>query len=879
MRFEGEQPKLIINQGNLATGQDLTLAGGNLDLQGQLQAGRNLTLQATNIVRVRDSVTQPFIASALGKLLLQGNQGIDILALNHPNSGLFSGGDLVLRSANPVLGDAHYWSGGNFRIEQLDGSLENWFSLDDPIIRASGDVSFDSYTGASLHIFAGGSVEIPGTVTITQPDTIANSTQERVILSDGVTVVNVDGSAQPTLDIRAGTTAFATQGITGNTEGFSSVPELGGTGTRADIKINSIVNNGGVVFLTNQYQPNPMLSGGITVGSIDTRDTANGGPVVIDSRGGIAVNETVDASGENLVTGDFSGDGGDVTLLANGDITLPPGDIFSLGLLGGNITLKSQGDISIAATAESGEIASASFTTEPGTTGGDIKIMARSLSLSNSAQLNAVTFGEAQAGSIIIQVSETVSVDAFPSGAFSTVALGARGNGSNVTIETGRLKVTNEAQIGSGTFSSGDAGNLTVRAQSVEVSNSLLSTAVQPGATGNGGKLTIETESLLITDGGQVLTATFGLGDAGELSVTAESVELIGTAEDGTGSRLDTSVQSLATGNGGNLTIETKSLLVVDGAQIGTTTFGLGDAGELSVTAKSVELLGTNANGFSSGLFASALGSGDGGNLTILADQLIIRDGATISTSNFASNFQTSNLRPPGSGVPGNINVQARSILLDNQGTITAESAAGNQGNIVLQSQNILLRRGSAITTNALGDATGGNIAINADFIVAFPSENSDITANAFTGDGGRVQITAKGIFGIEPRDRLTPLSDITATSTFGLAGIVEINNPDIDPNQGLAKLQEVPQEVELAEGCQAADGQETVAFFNLGRGGLPPTPEEPFSSETIIAPWIPLVSQTEIDLESVSSQVLTNQEISALKSLSNWCNQQKSRR
>jgi hypothetical protein len=51
-----------------------------------------LTLQAQDTVKVRDSAAIPFIASAGGNLLVQGNQGIDIAALSHPYSGLFAGG-------------------------------------------------------------------------------------------------------------------------------------------------------------------------------------------------------------------------------------------------------------------------------------------------------------------------------------------------------------------------------------------------------------------------------------------------------------------------------------------------------------------------------------------------------------------------------------------------------------------------------------------------------------------------------------------------------------------------------------------------------------------------------------------------------------------
>ncbi|MBD1835411.1 filamentous hemagglutinin N-terminal domain-containing protein, partial [Cyanobacteria bacterium FACHB-472] len=78
------QPTSIINQGNLATGKNLTLSAGNLDLQGQLLSGGDLTLEAQNTVKVRDSVATPFLAQSGENLTIVGKGGIDILALNHP---------------------------------------------------------------------------------------------------------------------------------------------------------------------------------------------------------------------------------------------------------------------------------------------------------------------------------------------------------------------------------------------------------------------------------------------------------------------------------------------------------------------------------------------------------------------------------------------------------------------------------------------------------------------------------------------------------------------------------------------------------------------------------------------------------------------------
>ncbi len=194
----------LINQGSLMVGQDLTLMADQLDLQGQLYAGGDLQLVATDTMRVRDSIDAPVVIAANGQLQIQGNQAIDIFALNHPGSGLFSGEAMQLQSANPVLGDARYWSGEGFQVTALDGTLGNLASPHDPVIRALGDVTFDAYQGSSLHILAGGSVAI-GTVIITQPETEAPADgflQETIQLSNGIPV-DIDGSAQPTLDIRA----------------------------------------------------------------------------------------------------------------------------------------------------------------------------------------------------------------------------------------------------------------------------------------------------------------------------------------------------------------------------------------------------------------------------------------------------------------------------------------------------------------------------------------------------------------------------------------------------------------------------------------------------------------------------------------------------
>ncbi|NMF83372.1 filamentous hemagglutinin N-terminal domain-containing protein [Nodosilinea sp. P-1105] len=301
----------IQNRGQLTAQGNLTLAANNLDLQGQVAAGGNLMLLGLDTVQIRDTADTPFVGFAGGDLLVQGNERVDIVALGHRDSGLYSYGDMVLRSGNPVAGDAHYWSGGSFRVETLNEALGQLFSPIDPIIRALGDVNIEGYRGSSLHVLAGGSVTI-GTAYIYY---LADSgvpgidfLQETLVLTDG-TVISIDGGAQPTLDIRAGISpniiSIPVENITGLDLDFDrfldqslqlTQPSFFDLPSTADISIGDawIDAPNGLVLLSNQYEPNVELSrGDILVtgegfwgdGIYVSRFGEQSGAVFIDSRG------------------------------------------------------------------------------------------------------------------------------------------------------------------------------------------------------------------------------------------------------------------------------------------------------------------------------------------------------------------------------------------------------------------------------------------------------------------------------------------------------------------------------------------------------------------------------------------------------------------
>ena len=389
-------------------------------------------------------------------------------------------------------------------------------------------------------------------------------------------------------------------------------------------------------------------------------------------------------------------------------------------------------------------------------------------------------------------------------------------NGGGISIRALELSVQDGSVITTTTSGAGQGGNLDVIASDfVKLSGTSVDGKVASGLfaqtedTGAAGNLRIATRQLLVQDGAVISTDTSGAGQGGTLDVTAsDSVKLSGTSADGqVASGLF--AQTKNTGAAGNLRIATRQLLVEKGAVVSSNTFGEERGGTLDVTAsESVKLSGTSANGqVSSGLYAQNLGMGAAGNLTIATGQLVIQDGAVVSAS----------------------------------------TSSGQGGNITLRAQDLLvLRRGSNISSTAGTAGTGGdggNITIDTPFIVAVPSEDSNITANAFEGKGGLIQITAQGVFGLERSENLTKLSDITAFSQQNpqLNGMVEINAPEVDPSRGLVPLPVAIVDVAglIAQGCSVdVAGQAASKFIVTGRGGLPPTPRETLSNDTVLEDW-----------------------------------------
>jgi filamentous hemagglutinin family protein len=533
--------------------------------------------------------------------------------------------------------------------------------------------------------------------------------------------------------------------------------------------------------------------------------------------------------------------GGDV-LLERGNLTAAKGRIELGSVAGvGQVSLSQSGNgfvLGYDSINDFGNISlsNGAFVDASGEGGGDIQIRGARLEMTQSSNVWADTLGTENGGEVLVRTIEVILSES--SYLQADVSGTGTGTGGNLTIDTRRLLLRDGAAVSANTNSKGDGGNVSVTAtERIEISGSGprgfvsgIGAQVTPGATGDGGNVTLETGQLSVSQGGQIGLSTFGTGNVGELKVYATEIELIGTNPNGGYSGLFATVEEDATGKGGNITIQTQRLRIIDGASLSLATLGQGDGGNLSVTASErIELSGSAPAGFPSSIGAQTVQSnatgkgGKGGNIIIQTQRLLLRDGAVISSIS------------TGEGTAGNINIRVRDTLEANNGTITTSTTKSAGGAITITAGDIRLFGGSDIRSNVSPGAAdkGGDINLTANSILAF--DDSDILAFARDGRGGDITLNTPAFFGesYRPAPKGTDpdtlennnQADVNASGTVN--GV--ITTPDTTFIQN--SLTELPEnqidtDSLLASSCIVRRNQPNLGSFTItGTDGFPQRP------------------------------------------------------
>ncbi|MGF1488332.1 MAG: filamentous hemagglutinin N-terminal domain-containing protein [Prochloraceae cyanobacterium] len=336
------------------------------------------------------------------------------------------------------------------------------------------------------------------------------------------------------------------------------------------------------------------------------------------------------------------------------------------------------------------------------------------------------------------------------------------------------------------------SGNIFINAQNLlELKNNLDFPAgiVTDAINQNGGKITLTSSNLVVKDGSSITTRTFNHNKAGDIEIFAfDSINLSGAlpTNDFASSQVISVVSDDtrgASGESGNINLRTTDLIIQNGAAIGTNTLSKGNAGDVLIRTKNLEITGRNDQlPFITSLIGSggarSTASGNAGNIEIKTNKLNLSNGGLVVASQ------------AGTGTTGKINITAtESVKLEDNpfsGLIRASirSAAVRQeipgllnvtnlsptsstNNITINTPNLTVI-GSEITNKSEGRGKAESINLNIDNLKL--DIRGEISATSETGLGGSISIS-----GYKPN---TPVSIINLNNS---SKIITNNNTTSD--------------------------------------------------------------------------------------------------
>ncbi len=428
--------------------------------------------------------------------------------------------------------------------------------------------------------------------------------------------------------------------------------------------------------------------------------------------------------------------GGDVNINArnveiSGDSVIRVGIDDGLGFLEaktGDININAQENILL-----TGASSSITNRINLGGTGlsGNINITANSLSINGGAFISTSILGNGNAGNInvkaaSVEVSGTSADGEFPSALIAGLSETGIGNGGNITIETGQLRMTDRAIISSSTFGQGNAGLVSIFAtDSVELSNSGIFSNVGENAVGEGGDIEISTSSLNAING-QISLSASGNGNGGNIYLEAQNINLSNSIIFG---------ETSGIGNIGNITIDTDNLVIRDGGDIrlDVNSEATGSTGNITVNAsESVDIIGVSPTGITSRIATRTLGNGNAGSVIINTPRLAVRNGGTI----FATTFDTgqagdviinaSESIEVRGGSPVQLDPDSVNFVLEpsiNPEDMTASFSnistsssllEGSAGSVFITTNKLTIREGGTVGTSASGRGSSGLVQIKA---------------------------------------------------------------------------------------------------------------------------------------------------------------------
>ncbi len=477
-------------------------------------------------------------------------------------------------------------------------------------------------------------------------------------------------------------------------------------------------------------------------------------------------------------------------------LAVPPGQ--TLALVGGDLTFNNGFASAFSGNIQLGSVAS------PGLVSFNITPIGLGLDYTNVANfgkielsgLSAVTASGPGGGSIALRGGNVILRDraSLVSDTIGDI------NGRDITVDAAQLRILDQAFISTGTSGTGGGGNVSVRAtDAVEITgigfDNFRSNVLDAGTTGTSsfltrqsgiavgtvgagaaGNITVDTKQLMLREGALIVNPSYGAGAGGNVAIKAS--ESVEVSESGL---FTTAINQ---GSGGNLIVDTAKLTVRNGSVISSATVGAGNGGNLIVRASDSVLLTEYRldSSFGTGIITNSIGgTGNAGNIEINTRSLLIEGGTSISsTSGVASRTGVI----PAIGRGGNLTINATDSV-----TLTGSSQSDS-----LSAANIAR---SQLITGTVAGGNSGDLRINTRRLTLEGA--AAIGASTLgAGNGGNIIVNAsESIKLIGTKDNFSASGIATASgetvyqTLFGLApptgaaGNISITTPSLTIRDG----------------------------------------------------------------------------------------------
>lgn len=263
---------------------------------------------------------------------------------------------------------------------------------------------------------------------------------------------------------------------------------------------------------------------------------------------------------------------------------------------------------------------------------GTINIDSDSLRLTNGGQVTTTSLGTGNAGNIDIKSNDIFALgvnplNLIPSSIISTTI--SNGSTGMLSLSSNNLYLLDGGSVGTVTFGAGNAQTVNIFSKNILVSgvspvsissnskiysfatniDNISALPVFSGTNftlnGNSGNINIISQTMNLSDGGEITTRNFGTGIGGSIEIKANLVFMEkGSINAGTNN-----------GNGGDLRIVTQAILLKE-STVSTTAKGPGNGGNIDISS------GVFAGDRNSSVLAQAI-SGRGGNINIDAGGIV----------------------------------------------------------------------------------------------------------------------------------------------------------------------------------------------------------------------------------------------------------------